>query len=274
MTDSTNYTDDTEIEPGQIEVNAGPSLASLSPTAMNDATEAAIRALGDGATPDEATIEEARGKAEEILKGMSQTDADGLKDLQNLTLSLGLPSARATFRHMIVASGVAGQKKNAAMQFVADLSPLTEVGCHRIDFTNQKSGVPDVAYIRIFQCPKPHNLGNQLDKMKGIVPAAHWPELMKSISSLIQTARNVYGTLTRQNLPFIRSLFKLAEDDPCADYIDYKVDMALSNLYINDKWPNRIGVFITLDGEIKAEEAAKKARVEASTKKKVGKSAK
>ena len=220
---------------------------------MDNAVAAAIRATGGAdAPPDAATIAAARARAQQM---MGAEDAEGLQHMHNLTLSMGLPAVRALFHHMITHSRKRGAAKAAAMDKVAQFSPVQEVGCMKVDFHNQVTKKPDVAYIRLDQCPRRHDLGAQLDKLRPLVPENKWAEVLKPMSALILIVRSTYGHAARQQLPLIRGLFDLPENDPCDKYLDLKVDISNTTLYIDETWPNRAGIFVSLESDISRETA-------------------
>ena len=247
---------DEETPAVQTEINVG------APGALTDAVEAAIRtaSTANQTPPDAATVAAARAHAQQILGGEDPETAAGFRDMQNVTASMGLPATRATFHHMITASGKRGGDKLDATREVTEFSPVTEVGCMKIDFINIVTQKPDVAYILLDQCPKGHNLGAQISKLKPLVPEGKWPEVLKHMSMLIQIGRSVYGNTTRQHLPLIRKLFDLAADDKCEKYLDFRVDQANTTLYVDADWPNRVGIFVRLEAEVAAVAAAENAK--------------
>ena len=228
--------------PEQIEINLG----SFDP--LSGAVDATTREFS--AKPDAATLADARARAQNLLRGTNDEDAAGLRDLQNLTLSMGLPATRIIFRHMIAASGKRGAVKRDATREVRELSPLTEVGCMRVDFLNRMTQKPDIAYLLLDQCPKTHNLGAQLDKLKSLVADEKWPDVLKHFSMLVHIGRSVYGNVTRQRLPLIRRLFDLSPDDKCEKYLDLQIDRSNTTLFIDVDWPNRVGIFVRLGAEV------------------------
>ena len=243
-------TDDAPAE--QTEFNLGNS------TAMNEAVAAAVRATSvpGQAPPSAETIAAARVRAQQMLNEMKGGDADGIRDLKNLTLSMGLPSTRALFRQMITASGVRGQVKSDAQREVAEFSPVTEVGCMKVDFFNKTTGRADIAYLLLDQCPKTHNLGDQLDRLKVHVSDEKWPEVLRHLSMLVHIGRSVFGQTARQHLDLIRRLFGLAPDADCAKYIDVQIARENTTFFIDADWPNRVGLYVRLDAEVQAENAA------------------
>lgn len=94
----------------QVEFNVG---AAARGDAMDDAVDAALAsAMAPGLSPPSSeVIAAARARATDILREMPSEDGEGLKDLQNLTLSMGLPATRATFQFMIKAANLRGEAK-------------------------------------------------------------------------------------------------------------------------------------------------------------------
>src|SRR5207253_10814463 len=92
-----------DTPPEQTEINLGRA-------AMSDAVGAAVRVIaeGGGPPPDADTLAAAQARARQMLGELSADDAGGLRDMQNLTLSIGLPATRAIFRQMVKASAPRG----------------------------------------------------------------------------------------------------------------------------------------------------------------------
>jgi len=201
------------------------------------------------------SIAEARARASAMLTTMTSDDEAGLKDLQNLTLSMGLPSTRSMFQSMIENSKLRGVAKKDAIRAVADFSPVTESGCMKVDFFNQVLGAPDIAYLVLHKCPRDHNLEAQLNKLKPHVLAEKWAEVTRSLSMLIYIGRSVYGQIARANLGLIRDIHGAAADDPCTEYLDLKVDVENTTLYLDASWPSRIGIYIRLGAEVEGDKS-------------------
>jgi hypothetical protein len=229
--------------------DAGEDVVGAGEDAMDVATRAAIRTAG-GEAPSAEVVADARARASEMLTTMSSDDEAGLKDLQNLTLSMGLPSTRSMFQFMIENSKLRGVAKKDAIQAVADFSPVSESGCMKVDFFNQARGAPDIAYLVLHKCPRDHDLEAQLNKLKPHVLAEKWAEVTRSLSMLIYIGRSVYGQIARANLGLIRDIHGAAADDPCTDYLDLKVDVENTTLYLDASWPSRIGIYIRLGAEV------------------------
>jgi hypothetical protein len=223
--------------------------------AMDDAIDAAVRATAvpGQEAPSAETIAAARARAAEMLRSMSGEDEAGLKDLQNLTLSMGLPATRATFHYMIKAADLRGAAKTDAMRAVAEFSPVTEVGCMKVDFFNRTTGAPDIAYLVLDKCPRLHDLGAQLDKLKVHVSDEKWPEVVRSLSMLIHIGRSVYGQTARKHLDLVRQIHGAAAGDPCTKYLDLQVDRENTTLFLEPSWPSRVGIFVRLNADVQAE---------------------
>jgi hypothetical protein len=236
----------------QMDVNVGTGHpAGANP--MDDAVAATLRTLG-GEAPSADVIAAAKARAAEMLQEMNAPDS-GLKDMQNLTLSIGLPTARAAFLYMIRAANIRGAAKAKAIAAISDFSPVTEVGCMKVDFFNTTTGKKDIAYLVLDECPKHHNLGRQLDRMKEHVADDAWPKIVKHLSMLIHIGRSVYGNVARKNLTLIRSIFGLAEDDPCEKYLDFQIDRENTTLFLDAEWPTRAGIYLRLEADLEAERA-------------------
>ncbi len=220
--------------------------------AMDEAVEAAVRTGVPGeAPPTPEMIAAARAKAEEMVK----ENEEGLRDLQNLTLSMGLPAVRALYRHMVEASGLRGAAKKNALREIDDFSPVTEVGCMKVDFHDRVSNRGRVAYLLVDQCPKDHDLTAQIEKLRPLCADDKWPEVVKHLSMLVHITRSVYNQVSRAHEPL---LAKLAPDHK-ADFLDLKVDMSNTTMFLDAYGPTRIGIFIKLDTDVEAEEAQAKA---------------
>lgn len=241
--------------PGQTEYNL-PSREELAllrgEEAFTAAVDATLRDFPAGAAPPAGVVDDARERARQLLDEAGAEDREGLRDMHNLTLSMGLPATRAMFRQMVRASGRRGAAKRAAAKEIADFSPVTELGCLKVDFYDLAGQRPDTAYLTLGECPKGHDLGAQLDKIKPRVAPEKWQEVLKHLSMLVFTGRNVYANTARQHLPLIRALFGLAPSDPCERYLDLQVDPANTTLYLDAGWPSRVGIFVSTEAEARA----------------------
>lgn len=196
-------------------------------------------------TPSNETLVEARDKASKIIQGVSSSeDSAGLKDIQNFTLSMGLSAARAIFNHMINNVVLAEDKKIEYRLEIDKFSPLTEIGCMKVDYYNNTKLTIDRAFLVLGECSKLHDMGEQLDKIKPHISADKWTSVTRSISTLFFIGRSVYSQLARKNIDLIRRIHQFNDDDPCLDYLDLKIDRKNTTMFINDTWQSRIGIFV------------------------------
>lgn len=191
-------------------------------------------------------LAQARGRqmAEDILKNRPQ-DAAGLRDLQNLSLSMGLPATRSLFRHMLAASEAPAAVKLEAARAVADLSPVSEVGCMKVDYTDSMSGQPAVAYLLLGACDKNHDMARQINKLKPFIGEDKWAEILRHLSMLMYFGRNVYANSAKQLRETIASL----DIGPVEDFLEARVDVENSTLYLCAGWPRRVGIYISIDND-------------------------
>jgi hypothetical protein len=215
---------------------------------MGDALRGAVRAAAlRGGTPlAPEVIAEARERATRILSDTSPADADGFRDLRNMTLAIGLPATRALFHQMIAACGAKGRRKAAAMREVAEFSPVTEVGCMKVDFHDRTCGRGRVAYLVLEPCPRDHDFGAQLDKLKARTSEEKWPEILRHLSMLVHIGQTVYAETAGSHADLVRRLTGGGGER----YLKLKVDGLNTTLYLDEGWPERIGIFVRLEGEV------------------------
>lgn len=237
------------------------SAAASSPVAASRAADAISEALATSSIGDSdsfaAVTPEVETRAREFIArtGMDASDREGLIHMQNLTLSMGLHTARACFRAMLDANAVAGAARAAAEQEITAFSPVTEVGCMRVDFFNMLTAGPDTAYLVLEQCPPNHNLSAQLHKLHRLVDSEKWIEVLKHLSMLVHLGRSVFNQIAQQNLPLLRRIYKRGAGDACADLLHLGVDSRNTTLFVDPRWPVRVGVFVKLASEVEAEES-------------------
>jgi len=220
---------------------------------MNSAVKAAIHSISGGSSaPSTEIVAEARARATDMLNSMPDEDGAGLRDLQNLTLSMGIPATCATFQYMIKAAKLRGAAKKNALRAIADFSPITEVGCMKVDFFNRSTGEPDIAYLVLDRCPRDHDLGAQLDRLKVHTLDEKWPDVIRSLSMLIYIGRSVYSQTARKHLDLIRQINSSPADDPCTKYLDLQIDRENTTLFLEPGWPDRIGIFVRLSADVRA----------------------
>lgn len=201
---------------------------------------------------DAAVTPEIEARAREFISrtGIDASDREGLLHMQNLTLSMGLHTARSCFRAMLDANAVSGAMRAAAEREIAAFSPVTEVGCMRVDFFNMITAGPDAAYLVLETCPPNHDLSAQLHKLHRLVDGDKWIEVLKHLSMLVHLGRSVYNQIAQQNLPLLRRIYKRGADDDCADLLQLGVDSRNTTLFVDPRWPERVGIFVKLSSEV------------------------
>ena len=205
--------------------------------------------------PETAVPPETEAKAKEFLKniGATESDREGLQDLQNLSLSMGLPTARACFRAMLAANAspaTSHKYYKEAMRQIANFSPVTEIGCMRVDFFNTSTNRADVAYMVLDECAADHDLGAQIVKLRTHVADEKWPEVVKHMSMLIHLGRSIYSQIAEKEKPLIRKIFSRPAAHDCADLLKLGVDSRNTTLFVDPRWPQRVGIFIRLASEL------------------------
>jgi hypothetical protein len=189
---------------------------------------------------------EVEEKAHALLDqiGATSEDAIGIRNLQDLTTSIGLPAARESFEAMLDANKVTPALRAAALREIKAFSPITEVGCMQVDFFNMIKAAPDVAYLVLDKCPANHDLGAELKKLKTVVDTDKWVEVIKHLSMMIYLGRTVYAAMAKEHKPLIRQIFGRSADHDCADLMTLGVDSRNTTLFVNPRWPVRVGISV------------------------------
>jgi hypothetical protein len=189
---------------------------------------------------------EVEEKAHALLDqiGATSEDAAGIRSLQDLTTSIGLPAARESFEAMLDANRVAPALRAAALREIKAFSPITEVGCMQVDFFNMITAAPDVAYLVLDKCPANHDLGAELKKLKTVVDTDKWVEVVKHLSMMIYLGRTVYSAMAKDHKPLLRKIFNRSADHDCADLMALGVDSRNTTLFVDPRWPVRVGIFV------------------------------
>lgn len=225
----------TDFDEEQAEFNLG-SMRE----AFDGAVEAATQAMPEA--PSAEVVAAARERAEMLLRAASPEDAAGLEDLKKLHQSMGLPAARALFRHLITASKNK-KKARAAEAALAAYSDVTEQGCMRVEYHDRLAQKPAVAYLLLGECPKDHDFGAQLEKLRARCADDKWPSVLQHLSALLAMGRHTYAMMAAHNAKLIRRLHPGHGDYATAP----KVDPANTTLYFEADWPMRVGIFVELE---------------------------
>ena len=240
-------------EIGASEIGASASAASedmavLSESESESETESWAAAARAAAT-DAAAAPQLAEDAKSLLKqvGATPEDREGLQSLQNLSLSMGLPAARACFRMMLEANGAAAPLRAWANRQIDGFSPVTEVGCLQVDYYDTVARKPAVARILLEECDRDHDFGAQLGALRARVGAEKWVEVVKHVSMLVHLGRSVYAQLAEANRPLIRKMYGRPASHDCAAEMKLGVDSRNTTLFVDPRWPRRIGVFVHLE---------------------------
>ena len=193
-----------------------------------------------------------RAAAAAIVDQASPHDIAGLKDYHKLTVAIGMRAVHVTFNAMVAAAraakgpgGMGGLEADAARE-IAAMSPVTETGCMKVDFHNQVTGRPDVAYLVLDRCGRNHDLGAQLDPLRAAVAPDRWGEVVKHLSMLVFLGRTVYKRLAGEHVSLIRRLFGVEK------YPELIVDPANTTLYVDADWPDRVGIYVRYESDVGA----------------------
>lgn len=186
---------------------------------------------------------------EEVKSKIPEEDMEGLQSLHNLTLSIGIPITKKILHYLIDFSQMEKTEKISAYAFVASLSPITEIGCMKIEYKSvletQTSDLK-TKYMLFDECAKDYDLGGELDKIKNEIATDKWPEVLHHASMLVFYCRIVYSKLVRENLEQIKKWFRRDAGAECEDLFILKVDPTNTTLYCEAlvDYPKRVGIRI------------------------------
>ena len=198
-------------------------------------------------------------RARNMINSMTPEEVAGLRATGAMRSALGWRAAKAALRSMIPASG---PLRGLATARWRRIPAAPGSGCIRVDYVDAASGAPSTSYLALGECPAAHDFGAQLAKLRPRVAPGKWDEVLKSISYLVFIGRRVYNHLAEDNRDFIQMTLGAEAGAPGSPYLNYKVDMANTTLYLNEAWPTRVGVFIyhanekPADADADADEAA------------------
>ena len=81
-------------------------------------------------------------------------------------------------------------------------------------------------------------------KLKTIVDADKWVEVIKHLSMMVYLGRTVYSKIAEANRPLLRRIFGRDAQHDCADLMMLGVDSRNTTLFVNPRWPVRVGIFV------------------------------
>lgn len=216
------------------------AAVDVSDDAPTAASDSAPTAASDSAQPN-ATQEELFEEAKQLL-----SDEAGILEFRNLMLTMGLHATRSTFRNIMNEYLPSSAEQLAAIeQRIKDISPITEIGCMQVDFFNKLRNKQDRVYLVLDSCKKNHNLTAELDKIKLCVSDEKWADVLKSLANLVFFGRTVYANESRKHITIIQDI--VGCDTPpeiLSNFLNFKVDPVNTTLYLDENWPERIGIFV------------------------------
>lgn len=175
-------------------------------------------------------------KAQALLQNMSEEDKAGMRDLHLLTMSMAVPVIRDALSHFAANRHNGAQLEAIEKQIQQIIPEVTERGSYKVEFINKQTHAPDVMYVMLDMCPADHDFSVEFSRH---LPAEGREGLNKHISFMIQICRAVYSQITRENLELLR---RIAGNEK--DYLDLKVDLKNTTLYVSESLPMRIGIVL------------------------------
>lgn len=191
--------------------------------------------------------------SEDVLREKAQNllaDKEKMSDLKNycnVMGAIGMNAARLTFHHMIRAAKLRGNAKIKMEESIRNFSPTEEEPCLQVNFFNSQTKKHEIAYIRLNECPKTFKLDNQLQKLSKLIPMEKMKEIQHHIAQLTNFACKTYNEVANAHKHLIYEMF--GDTEQSNRYIKYTIDVLNGTLYVNEEWPNRIGIYILLEGE-------------------------
>lgn len=228
----------------------------LNDIAMKDAVDIAARnhLAASGAAATEEQLRTAKTKATELLKEMTP---DGMRDLRQLTISIGMPAAKLALKQLVDFGAAPDPVKASLRQDIDRVSELTEHGCQEVAFFNKREQKPDKAFLRLDECEAAHDLTAQLNKLAPFIPPPKRPEIQKHLTALIYIGRSVYADVVKRNEGLVREILRYLPAGDRVDASSLRVDPANTTLCVHPKCPKRVGIMVTLASELPAPTAGK-----------------
>lgn len=194
-------------------------------------------------------------KAAKIIEDARRKDPNavaGFEEIRKHAATIGFPAVRETFTILLERGFSPGPERDEMMKKLSDLFPITEVGSIEVEFFNKALGRADKAHLVLQRCPREHDLGAQLDKLRNSFDPAHaeamWASVQKQLSILVFIGRDVYKRTVEQAGGFVAQLCRVC-DLPAGLLASLGVDKANTTLYLDPEWPERVGIFVHLESE-------------------------
>lgn len=174
---------------------------------------------------------------------------DGARELQRLTLAVGLSAAQTLMGQLVLAAGVKGRALAKAEKVVAGVGDVADLACMRVVFRRAGEAAPTTAFFVLDACPPAHDLGRQLDRVRPHVSEEQWKQLTARLSEVVFVARAVYRDEAKKRENFIRGLFHVPPGR-ATPFLEPCVDPANTTLFLHPAWPERVGIFVRFEHEL------------------------
>lgn len=156
------------------------------------------------------------------------------ENISKQILAMGFPSARIMLYALAKKFG-----KEYVGPRIEEICHIQEVGFMNIDFYNKFEDKKDNIMVILKECDKNHNLSDQLNKLMVHLDTEKWKDVLKSLSTVILLARNIYTSIYENNLDLITEIIGTENMDI---YRKLQVDPLNTTLYLPDV-EDRIGIF-------------------------------
>lgn len=221
--------------------------------------EISAKALEDHQAAGGAGLSEAEQRAiqERAREMINQTRAggtaggplEGLQDMHNLSLSIGLPVPRVLFAEALKATAANEARKKAWRKKLQKMAKVTETGCIQVELEGGKVREKTTVYLVLDRCPPDHNLTAQLDKIYALVPESRKPEILRHLSALVQLGRMAYNQMLAKVAPTLKEISdKLTRGGDAFGTLC--IDPANTTFYLDSVPACRVGIFVRLGSEV------------------------
>lgn len=156
------------------------------------------------------------------------------EELSTQILAMGFPSVRI----MLLALSKYFNKEYVNPK-IEEICHIQDVGFLNADYFDKKEDKRCNMLFFLKECQANHDLTIQLDKLKCHLDEDKWKDVLKSLSSLILLARNIYSIIYDHNKDLIQEIVGIENID---QYSKLQVDESNTTLYL----PNidtRVGIF-------------------------------
>lgn len=250
--------------PGAAEPGAA---GAAEPGAAEPARDAKMQAAIDqmrkvyGAGAAAMTDAELEAKVRDYLNKQSPAAAEGMKDIQNMHLAIGLPAAKMLLWYSLeYLPAVTRDRKfaNRLRRAIDGVSPITDQSCFEVEYRDSGRGRQEKAYIVAQPCTGEYSALDQQEKIRRFVSADEWPKVLNYMSTVLSLVRSAYVDLVRS--PGLQKMLRLAHCLPAGADLDEHLLLYFEKsraVFSTKQWEGRpwrgVGVFINLEADLKAE---------------------